>query len=782
MIRYLPIFLILISCKPETQPQRESLFNDDWEFIRDIKANVNESFFKRSSDLEWENVSLPHTANIEPLTITGKQWQGTCFYRKFFNVDKQLLGKHIAINFEGAMHEADIYLNGRFLEKHVGGYLPFYIDLTGKLDAGENCLLLRLNNENNPLIPPGKPLEKLDFNYYSGIYRNAWMIVKDKLHISDPVYAQRTAGGGVFIAYDSVSDDIAVMKVKTELKNEYTESAFAVVRLRLADESGSIVSESISDSVETKSGEYATFHQRITIQDPKLWSPEQPYLYTLTVEALHNGIATDVESVRTGVRTIHFDPEGFYLNGEKMRIRGTNRHQEFPYIGYALSDNAQYRDAMKIKEAGFNFVRLSHYPHSKAFMNACDELGLMTMNAIPGWQFFGGEEFQENSFQDIRDMARRDRNHPSVILWEASLNESGMTKNFMDRAHQIVHEEIPLKDTYTCGWTDYAYDLFIPARQHAKPPHYWNNYTGKPLLIAEYGDWEYYAQNAGFNQSEFQDLKEEERTSRQLRGYGEIRLAQQALNYQEAHNDNLKGNAAGDANWLMFDYNRGYAPDIEASGISDIFRLPKFAFYFYQSQNGPKPDRYGFGKPMTYIASYWTAESSLQFKVYSNCEEVALYLNDSLIAKQKPDTGRIASHLIHPPFSFRLDSFEPGTLRAIGFIDDKEAAESSRSTPGNPARIIIDADLSGKQLQSGVNDAIFLYASVVDDHGIVVPDAANEISFTVDGGAELIGHNPIAAEAGIATILLKAGKSAADLKITAASEGLEKGETVVQSR
>ncbi|WP_018479464.1 glycoside hydrolase family 2 protein [Pontibacter roseus] len=788
--------LLLSGCtqKPQTTSQATASatetvqnFNHSWEFVRDIDTT---GFASRLSGREsgpgiaWEQVSLPHTARLEPIEKKEQQWQGTAFYRKFFALPASDQGKHIALQFEAAMQVADIYLNGRQVFRHLGGYLPFYIDISDHARYGEeNVLLIKLNNEDNPAVPPGKPLADLDFNYYSGLYRNAFLITKDKLHISDPIAANRVAGGGVLLHYENVSPQSATLHVQTEVKNDHAQQREGQVRLVLTDKEGRTVGEALSDPMAVAPNQYGTFRQQINIANPQLWSPDQPYLYTLTVELQQKGKATEQMVLKTGVKTFRFAADGFYLNGQKLYLRGTNRHQEYPYLGYALSDNMNYRDAWKIKEAGFNFVRLSHYPQSPAFMEACDELGLLTMDAIPGWQFFGDAEFQKNSLQDVREMVRRDRNYTSVVLWEASLNESGMTKEFMERAHKAVHEELPFGETYTCGWVDEVYDVFIPARQHGKPPHYWNKYDkGKPLFIAEYGDWEYYAQNAGFNQKEFANLKEEERTSRQLRGFGQKRLLQQALNYQEAHNSNLQGPAVGDANWLMFDYKRGYADDIEASGIMDIVRLPKFAYYFYQSQAGPNlQEQSTFHKPMVYIANFWHKPDMKTVKVYSNCEEVELLLNGKSIARQRPDKDRNSTHLPHPPFTFEVPQYAPGTLTARGFIGGRPVVQTEQRTPGEPAKLILSVDISGKELEAGVNDAVFVYASIVDANGTVVPEAVNQVTFTLEGDAELVGEASVVAEAGIATILVKAGKQAGAIHVNARADGLEAGRYTLQA-
>lgn len=736
-------------------------FNDHWEFVR-----VGEEVSK--------TVTLPHTARLEAL-VTGQsgvgdeneQWQGVCRYKKAFNLPKEYINKKIYIHFEAAMNVADVYINDMHIMKHMGGFVPFTLDITdyAKFDE-DNVILVELDNRDNPVTGP-KPLSILDFNTYHGLYRNVYLIVKEPIHISDPILANKTASGGMFITYPEVTAQKAVMHIQTHINNYLHSTEDIIVKTSLIDAEGNLVMTCLSENILINSSSDIEVTQKIVVENPQLWSVNSPYLYNVMVELLVNDDIIDSEIQRIGIRHFKITTDGFWLNGEKMYLRGANRHQEYPYIGYAIPDDAQYRDAKRIKEAGFDYIRLSHYLHSPAFMDACDELGILVMNCIPGWQYYGDKAFEELQYQNTRDMVRRDRNHACVLLWEASLNETHMPDYFIKKTHEIVHKEYPGDQCFTCGWMK-GYDVFGQARQHGGCvgiDHY-------PCVVTEYGDWEYYAGNQGFNQDDWDNLKPSERNSRQLRGDGEIRLLQQAVNYQEAHNDNRKTKAFADSIWVMYDYNRGYAEDIEASGIMDIFRLPKFAYYFFKSQRDADItfDSVSSG-PMVYIANYWSHQSPLKVKVYSNCEEVALYLNGKLIEKKTPDYDKLSTHLAHAPFTFSLPAFESGELRAEAFIHGKVCAEHTVKTAHEAKGLKLTVEDGVSEFNKG--DIFFIYADVVDENGTTVSKADTLVHFTLDGPAELIGQNPIKAEAGIATILVKVTDDAGTIKITASAEGLD---------
>ncbi|CAF4687716.1 unnamed protein product [Rotaria sp. Silwood1] len=543
------------------------------------------------------------------------------------------------------MHEADVWVDSLHVGRHLGGYLPFYIEIP----SGRN-ITVRLRNTDNSLIPPGKNLFALDFNYYGGLYRHVWLLRKP---------AHLRFDRHIRIQYENISR--AQVTLRVQFSVIHTPSKLGQYRIRYLLDSHELLPSSILLQ-ENSSKKSDSYDVKMNVFNPRLWSPSQPNLYEFLLELLSDigteeGIV-DRHNISIGLRSLEFrsDNSHLFLNGQQMDfLVGTNRHQEYPYVGYALSDQAQYRDAYKIKKAGFNLVRCSHYSPSPAFLDACDRLGLLVINSIPGWQFFSNETFQKNSLDDVREMLRRDCNHPSVFLWEASLNESPMTKEFMARAHAIVKEE--LSHGLTSGWLDEEniYDVFTPARQHGQPPDYYKNYrakNNKPLLLAE----------------------------------------------------------------------------SQCTSCA----------------------------PMIFIASYWTNSSNTSVTVYSNCEHVELQLNGERImngGKQQHDS----SHLLRPPYIFNIDRYIPGRLDATGFISGKAVVRIHQSTPGNIRHHLnIEIDLSGQSLTT--KDLVFVYAYICDHNDTVIPNADDLITFSLLNArnyALLIGDNPVRAEAGIASILLK---------------------------
>lgn len=724
-MKYFTFLFALIWVSTSLGQLQRTLFNDNWEF--QIKQTDPVTI-----------VSLPHTPKLEPLVMTS-QFVGHVVYRKRFDYKLQK-GRQLLIHFEGAMHTAKVVLNGQEVGTHVGGYLPFQFDLTSAIKDSSNLLEVYLDNTEDVSIPPGKPLKDLDFYYHAGIYRNVWLQEVGGIQIQNAYFQTLTA-----------NPSSATIQLDFQLKYQPDWIFLPIqVEAKLGETTIQLINELFIDSTNV-----ITYTGKLNLKTPQLWSPSNPNLYDLKIYTIYGQDTIAKQEIKVGIRKAELSTDGFYLNGTKLFLRGTNRHQEYPYVGYAVPDNAQKRDAQLIKDAGFNFVRLSHYPQAPAFYAACDALGIIVMDAIAGWQHFGPPPFEQRCQDDLKELICRDRNHPSVVFWENSINETQMPESFMVEINEIA-KSLLKGQSFTAGWTDHpSYDLFIPARQHAQAPNYWNQYKNsiRPLFIAEYGDWEYYAQNAGFNQTQFSDLKTSERNSRHLRGASEQALLQQVYNFQEASNSNRKGpNTIGEANWVCFDYNRGYSPDLEASGIYDITRLPKFAVDFYRSQQ-----KLDTKHPELSIASRWNTASSLNVTVYSNCPQVALYLNDSLIAKKVATPNTASDHLAHPPYLFEIKKYQPGKLKAIAY-DSKQKPLTTTivQTPGKPVKITLELDKLQFGLDTTKADLIFVRAKLLDANSNLIPSNEYKVVFSVvaqDAGLMSPAIQPM--EAGIASALLR---------------------------
>ena len=714
----------------------------------------------------WSRVDLPH--NPFSADLDGRtHWFGWCEYRRSLALPPGAPAGRIALAVGAAMHSAVVLIDGQECGRHTGGFLPFEVDLTAALrDGGPHLLTLRLDNRDNPDVPPGKPYADLDFCWYGGLYRGADLRCSPALHITDAVAAGEVAGGGVFVRTLAASAASAKVSVRTHVRNAGTDPQTFACEVELRHGAKTVAQGRTASRV-LAPGATATLELELSIDRPSLWQIESPALQVahVTVRKADGQIA-DTGAARFGLRWIAFSRSGgFTLNGRRRRLRGTNRHQEYPFAGYAVPAAAQRRDAVRIKEAGFDYVRLAHYPQSPDFLDACDELGLLVMNCIPGWQFMGGDAFRAACERNTRDLIRRDRNHPCVVLWELSLNETAMDAAFMARLHGAGHEEFPGDQLFTCGWQD-GYDVYIHSRQHGEI-HRWQN-GDKALVIAEYGDWEFFASNHGFDQKTGAGIYAGWSHGRQRRQNGERGLRQQVDNHLIALNDTLSSPAVLDGQWSMFDYARGYDRDRAACGIMDIFRLPKFSYYFYRSQRdaGASGEGWSHG-PLVFIASHWTPASALRILIFSNCSEVELKLNGRSLGRQPAAKAWLTQYLPHPPFVFDLPAFVPGVLEATGILDGQPVAAHRVATPGAPARLTLAIDAAGVVPMTGEPDLLLAHASLVDAAGTLCVEDTSSVVFTVEGGACLLGPTTVEAEAGIASVVVRVGRADQAFKLRA---------------
>ena len=772
--------------------------NQDWQFFRPPAASVQAPQPAPGNpdappeNAKWEPATLPHTVRLEPLDVSGgRNYQGVCWYQRSFSAQPDWKGRIVYLKFQGAMQVADVWLNGVHQTTHYGGYIPFTIDISKDIRLDQsNTLLVRLNNSDNPEVPPGKPQNQLDFCYFGGLYRSVDLEVLDPLHITDPILADTVAGGGIFVTFPAVAAQESTVQVQTDVANESDQRRMCTIVQELIDSDGNIAAtNSASVAVPARTSHAAT--QTMKVRNARLWHPDNPQLYWLHTTVSENGRVGDDQYTRIGVRSIRFEKErGLLINGQPFFSIGANRHQDHPYVGYALPPSAHYRDAFKLRDAGFTSYR-SHYPQDPSFMDACDELGILAIVSNPGWQFLGDDLFRKRAYQDAREMIRRDRNSPSVVLWEAALNES-TNSPLAAGFYKIVHEEFPGPGVYSAGdpirgpVPDFnGWDVGYVPYQHLNPD--------KPSWIREWGD-------------QVDNWSDQQGRVRVARVWGEAPLLVQALAHMYSmdriHRPETK--PAGADLWAGIDAFRGYHHQPFLGAPIDLFRLPKFDYFMFQSQRPPdrQPARAGSG-PMIFIANYATFHSPLEVTVFSNCEQVRLTQNGQVVATQKPDSG---FHIPHPPFTFKVGDFSAarsmlfgntaapgalstpiGSLLAEGLIGGKVVATHLVHSPGEPKSIQLSVDTCGVDPVADGADWVRVVAHICDARGMTYPYADDVITFSVSGEGALIGDatifaNPIRAEAGIATALVRTTRVAGAISVRASSPGLQEAKVQFESK
>lgn len=796
-------FLALLSL-PTFLVASDGSWNQGWKFhLGDAEFN--------QSDAQWATVTLPHSPGIEPPETVEHHFQGFCWYHKHFSAEPDWNGKKIQLRFDGAMQVAKVWLNGKLLVIHQGGYLPFTVDLTPGIDGTtDNVVAVQLDNRDQPSVPPGKPLANLDFTYQGGLYRDVTLLVSAPLHISDVFEANRVAAGGIFIRTESLDTTHAIMALQADVQNDETNAADADIQFTILDPKGNNLTAVLTSPTNIPGGNHLILTALASVVRPALWDPDHPFLYSLKTELRRGGKTIQTNHTRFGIRTLAYDDKlGLVLNGQPLTIRGANRHQDFPWLGNAVPDNAQYRDLKRLKNAGFNFLRLAHYPQSRAVMDACDELGLMVSVCTPGWQWWNdSEQFSDLARQDIREMVRWHRNHPCAIMWEVSLNETYGHESFYSECAQLARAEYPggqlfvSGDSYASknvGYYDVPYAGWSDPYSRPAAPGFEDR---KRSFAREYGDYEFGGEHS---------------TTRIAIGAGEQAQLLQAWNFVWAHNQNAGWPwLIGDSIWVGADHARGCSDEnpISRCGVLDYFRRPKFSYYWFQSQRSPQ-------SPMTFIANYWTPRASpAKVVVFANCDEVELRLNDKVIARQRPDGGPDSEYgvwhpeadplymakgknihddekqaetsapgddearrrsmfdggncrnVTHPPFTFAPVPYADGELRAIGYRNGKRVCESDRRTPGLPATLRLTVETLGRKLVADGTDAVFVRAEVVDQRGEIVPTANEPVQFGVEGDATMISPPEMKAEAGVATMLMAAGHAPGKITIVATAANL----------
>lgn len=737
---------------PSVTERTKLNFNTDWlfsnvDYSNGEAVNLNEA--------DFESVCVPHANKIierhsaEDFEADIASYQFVSWYRRHFALPESYSGRNIMVEFEGVATVADVYVNGHYVDTHKGAYTTFTVDISDYVytDGRDNVLAVRVDSTRQPEIPPEGG--NVDYCLFGGIVRDVNMIV------TDPVYVKRT-----FVTTPGLEEGKGVVKAQVDISNKLDRDKAYTVTAVLKDAKGTVVT-SVSKEAALTAGEETTVELATeTIEKPHLWTLDDPYLYTVTTEIRDGNTVVDAYNTKVGMRYLEFrdGEEGdgsFYLNGEKTEIVGINRHEQWPWIGRAVPDKLQRQDADRIKADGMNLVRCSHYPQDPSFLERCDEIGLMVFIEAPGWQHLGGDEWRENFKTNLTELILRDRNHPSIISWGVTPNESGINTAFNTECNELAKSLDPTRPTHgvrveydlpdgTGGEKDTVVTdiLTVNYKYPEEPPHI-------PYVVTEHSnDW-------------WGDGRPDA-TNEQARLF--IDSFAEVLDYYY-RNDKV----AGGIGWSMFDYNNEVnytnSQHVFYSGLYDLWRYEKPVDYLYRTQQ----DIEDVGE-IVYIANNWADNTSNTVYVMSNCDEVELFVNGT-------SQGRIAPNkytsLPHPVFEFTNINYVPGELKAVGYVNEEPVKESVRKTPGEAAALVAEVDYD--TLTADGTDMTSVLIKAVDAEGNEVPYAANTVNVKQTSGVEttLISEENVKLEGGHIAFLVqsKYGKTGT-AEFTVESEGL----------
>jgi beta-galactosidase len=794
--------------------ERRVSFNANWRFYKGDASGAEDPNF---DDSHWALLRLPHDWAIEgpfdeklnPET-GGLPISGTGWYRKSFLLPETAHGRVFTIVFDGAMSNSTVWLNGEELGGRPYGYSSFFFDLTPHLRFGSqtNVLAVRLAPEpNSSRWYPG-----------AGIYRNVWLDITAPVHVAE---------WGTYVTTPDVSDEKATVAVKTEVRNQSQQEAQVVVRQTVFDQSGKPVSKPASATVAISSDTTRTIPASLEVSTPQRWDMDHPYLYTLVTEVLQGGTLIDKYSTTFGIRTIAFDRDkGFLLNGKARKLHGVCLHHDLGALGSAVNRRATERQLEILKAAGVNAIRTSHNPPSPELLELSDRMGLVVMDeAFDMWRIpkvpNGYSKYYDQwSERDLRDLARRDRNHPSVILW--SIGNEIPEQNSADgwkeakRLSDFFHEEDPTRPTTSAmnEWADairnhFADNVDIKGFNY-QPMHYEQIMHDHPNWVVFGSETESCVSSRGVYDLPL--VAYEKPPSHQISSYDTVApfwayCPDVEFTYQQKF-----PNVFGEFVWTGFDYIGEPTPYFDGKqehdwparssyfGFVDLAGFPKDRYYLYQSE--------WTTKPMVHLLPHWNWESqghegqTIPVMAYTNAEEVELFLNGKSLGKKKrfseqwempvghnvSDSGKFVT-------KYRLIwqvPYQPGTLKAVAYSGGKQVAEQEIRTAGTPARIKLIADRS--VIHADGDDLSFVTVRIEDKDGNLCPLAENLIHFNVTGVGDIAGVDngnaattePFRADhrqafSGMALLILRSRPDPGKIHVIATGDGLAKAEIEIRT-